>query len=147
MPWGHEPAIPERAAGPCSKCRSTVDQEAWSCQQGNCSSEIQDRTLGLSALPPASMSVGLLLFHNLTLTEGSTLYLHSQAAFKAPSLLSFRAAEHQSPGIFFLEKINWFFLYPLQRHTLKPLAALTGTETGSRSESDREVERSQLPGA
>lgn len=28
MPWGHETAIPERAAVPCSKCRRAVVQEA-----------------------------------------------------------------------------------------------------------------------
>lgn len=50
--------------------------------------------LGLGALPPASMAVGLLLLHSLMLTEGSAVYLHTQAAIKAVSLLSFRAAQH-----------------------------------------------------
>lgn len=51
---GAETDIPERAAVLCSRCRSTVVQEAWSCQPGNCSSEIHNDRLGLSAFPPAS---------------------------------------------------------------------------------------------
>lgn len=147
VPWGHETAIPERAAVPCRKCRSTVVQEVWPCQQGNFSSETHNITRGLSALPPASMAVGLLLLHDLMLTEGSAVYLHTQAAIKAVSLLSFRAAEHQSPSIFIQKKLIAFSGTHCQKHTLKPPSALTGTQTGSRSETDKEVERSQLPGA
>lgn len=147
MPWGHETAIPERAAVPCRKWRSTVAQEAWSCQQQSCSSEVHNHTLGLGALLPASMASGFATFPQPDLNWGlSCLPAHTSCHQSCkPGVI--QSSWALVPRYFFLEKkLIAFACIHCQKHTLKPPAALIGMETGSRSETDREVERSQLQG-
>lgn len=94
MPWGHaQPFLRELL------CLAGNAGALWLRRLSHVSSKAVHQkytTILLASVlfcQPA-WPVGLLLFHNLTLTEGSAVYLHTQAAIKAVSLLSFRAAEH-----------------------------------------------------